>query len=176
MVFLSFVYVWSGRCIPICATCSHPPKKGKQKNPQCIHRRKKKKRKLSFNEVNNTRHLLSYFYYTLPLVVTTSPQFSLPAQLTTTSCIWMKGDAQRRDKHTRVSRGNDKECCFATRKRKVHVSLTLCDAMWTLLHTFTHSLLQSHMQNITLISRVTFHHTKQANVGPGTMRELRGAR
>lgn len=88
-------------------------------------------------------------------------------------CIWMKGDAQHRDKHTRGNRGNDKKGCFATRKRKVHVSHMLfwCNVN-TLAHFHTQSYPISHAKYHAYLQRKFTTHTNKANVRHETRRDL----
>lgn len=87
-------------------TCKSNTHRHKHTHPMA--HAQKQKRKFSVNELNNTWHILIYFYYTLPFFVTTSPRFSLPGRLTTAhewrkmyththSCVRAEGERRRRE-------------------------------------------------------------------------------
>lgn len=141
-----------------------------------------KKRKFSFNEVNNTWHILTYFYYTLPLFVTTSSEFSLPALLTTGCCIWMKKDG-----HTHTHTHKEKRVVLQLERGRYKCHSFFCDAtrgnsMNTYTDSHTHiclCLLSNLLCKILDIAWVNFHFPppkKNKLVSSGTTRHQRGAR
>ena len=110
-----------------------------------------------FNEVDDTWHILTYFFTThFPSLWQLPHSFHYQRCLLPEGCIWMKKDARTHTHthtHTQMQKEREREeSCFATRKRKVCVSLT---ALWcntdksmnthTHTHTLSTSLIQSRM-------------------------------
>lgn len=120
-------------------------------------KKEKKKRKLSFNEVNNTRHILSYFYYTLPLDVTTSPQFSLLYY--GAAYEWREMHNTETNTHAETE-ATTRRAVLQLERGRYMCHTCSCDAMWTLSHTFTQSYPISHAKYHAYLQRKFTTHTQ----------------
>lgn len=109
------------------------------------------------------------FYYTLPLFVTTSPQFSLPVLLTTRGCIWMKKDTHTHVQTDMQAEGRRRELFCNKKEEGTRVSLIL---LWcnidNSMNTHTHGQTLSHTHRLMLFPSLIRAHMQNIADGLGT--------